>query len=537
MIKLRQYQEEGLAAIWNYFDSGGKGNPLLAWPTGTGKSIVPAIFIHEIMKIWPNQRFLMMTHVSELIKQNSEVMRLVWPNAPLGIYSAGLGHKQSQLPVVFGGIQSMIKNPSTFGWRDIGFIDEAHLVSDEDNSMYLTFIATMRLINPNFKVVGMTATPFRMGMGLLTEGKLFTDIVHDLTGLEQFNRMIEEGWLCPLVPRRTNTELDVSSVGMSKGDYIGSQLQSVVDKREITFAGLKELVSAAQNRRSWLIFASGIEHAEHIAEMLNSFGVDCAPVHSKRAKEWNDGAIKAFKDYRLRSIVNYSKLTTGFNHPGIDCIADFRPTMSVALHVQKLGRGTRPLNNKPNCLVLDYARNVPRLGPINDPIIPRKKSGEAGEIPVKICEACGIYNHLKVRYCGGKPYQTPHGCGNEFQFQIKIVPKAGNTEIIRSDQPVVEWFDVDRAIYMKRQKQDKPPYIRATYYCSNGVQTFSENVFPEHSHPYSKHLFHNWWKQRHISEPPSSTQDTLQYFAELKVPKRIRVWANKKHPDILSVEF
>jgi DNA repair protein RadD len=525
MIELRPYQAEGLAAVWDYFSSGKTGNPLLAWPTGTGKSVCPAVFITYVLKQWPNQRFLMITHIKELIEQNAEVLKYVWPEAPLGIYSAGLGYKQFQLPVVYGGIQSMIKNPALFGHRDIIFIDEAHLVNQDEASQYLTFIATMKLINPQIKVIGMTATPFRMGQGYITDEGLFTDIVHDLTSMDNFNKLITDGYMCPLIPRRTTMELDVSNVGMSKGEFIQGQLQNAVDKREITYAGLKEVVAAGQNRKSWLIFASGIEHAEHIADMLNSFNVDCAAVHSKRNSDFNTSAIRAFKNNSLRSIVNFSKLTTGFNHPDIDLIADFRPTLSIPLHVQKLGRGTRPANGKENCLVLDFGRNVPRLGPINDPIIPRKKGEKTdGEAPIKICDACGTYNHAAARLCVG--------CGNEFQFKIKITKSSSTDEIIKSDFPVIEWFNVDRAIYVKKQGKIAP-YIKASYFC--GMHLFIENVFPE-NHRYKK-PFHDWWKQRHTTEPPLTTQDALKYISELRIPKRIRVWVNKRYPDVQGVEF
>ena len=526
MIKPRDYQIESLNLLWSYFAQGNKGNPLICYPTGTGKTLIPALWIANVMKHYPNQRFLLLTHVKELIEQNAEVMKIIWNNAPLGIYSAGLKQKQACLPVVYAGIQSAARHPSLFGFRDIVFIDEAHLVSDEESSQYITFLSTLKVINPNMKIIGMTATPFRMGMGLLTEGKIFTDIVHDITKLDEFNRLIAQGYLSPLVPKRTRTELDVSNVGMAKGDFIGSQLQAAVDKNDVTRDGLKEVVECGQNKRSWLIFASGIEHAEHIAEMLNEFGIDCAPVHSKRTGEFNDQAIKAFKANKLRAIVNFSKLTTGFNHPNIDLIADFRPTMSIPLHVQKLGRGTRPAEGKSNCLVLDFSRNVPRLGPINDPVIPKKKGTKEGDIPVKICDNCGTYNHLKVRFCTE--------CGQEFQFQVKIVPKAGNTEILRSDMPVVETFDVDKVIYVKRQKLGKPPYIQATYFC--GMQGFNEFCFPEHN-GYAKHRFSNWWKQRHETDPPGTVIDALKYVNELRTPKRIRVWCNRKYPEILSAEF
>jgi DNA repair protein RadD len=526
-IKLRWYQEEAINSIYNYFMTN-TGNPCVGLPTGSGKTILPAVFIQRAMKQWPNQRFLLLTHIKELIEQGVSAIEAAWPNAPIGVYSAGLHRRDIALPIIFAGIQSAIKNPAKFGHRDLVWIDEVHMVSTDETSMYQTFLATMKLINPQVKFVGMSATLFRMGQGYIVDGGLFTDICYDMTNLEGFNKLIEQGYLCPLVPRRTHTELDVTNVGMAKGDFIGSQLQSAVDKQEITFKALKEATAYGHDRKSWLIFASGIEHSDHIASMLCNFGIDCASVHSKQKPEYNDGAIKAFRNGSLRAISNYGKLTTGFDHAGIDLIIMLRPTMSIPLWVQMLGRGTRPNKEtgKSNCMVLDFARNVPRLGPINDPVIPNKKSNTPGDIPVKICEACGTYNHTKVRYCTN--------CGNEFSFAVKIVAKAGTEEIIRSDLPVVEYFDVDHAIYVRKSKEGKAPYIMVSYF--SGLRKFSEFVFPE-SAKYGKHLFHQWWMQRHKSEPPKTTDEALKFVSELRCPKRIRVWCNKKYPEVLSCEY
>lgn len=533
MITLRPYQIEGLTNVWNYFQSGQKGNPVLAWPTGTGKSIIPAMFIMEVMKIWPTQRFLIITHVKELIKQNYDLLIELWPSAPAGIYSAGLKQKDTHLPIIFGGIQSMIKNPALFGHRDIIFIDEAHLVSGNESSQYLTFIATMKIINPHLKVIGMSATPFRMGMGYITENGLFTDIVHDVTGLDNFNKLIEDGYICPLVPKRTKTELDVSNVGVQNGEFKANELQTAVDVDQITQAALRELVEHGKDRKSWLIFASGIEHAEHIATMLDTFGIEAAAIHSKQAMEYNDKCILAFKNFEIQAIVNYGKLTTGFNHPAIDLIGMLRPTLSVPLWIQMLGRGTRPYEGKENCKVLDFARNTPRLGPINDPIIPRKKGEKGGDAPVKICEACGAYNHARVRFCCD--------CGNEFEFQTKIIKSAGTEELIKIDKPIFETFDVQYAIYSKKQKMDRAtniatglPYIRVTYY--TGIQSFNENVFPEHK-GLPRHNFKNWWRQRHTTEPPDTADEALKFISELRCPKKIVVHVNKKYPEILSCEY
>jgi len=554
MIQLRPYQTDGLDAIWNYFQSGNTGNPVLAWPTGTGKSVVPAIFIESVMRLWPTQRFLMITHVKELIQQNYNVLLKVWFNAPVGIYSAGLKQKDYAHSIVYGGIQSMIKNPMQFGFRDIIFIDEAHLISQEDSSMYLTFIAAMKLINPNLKVIGLTATPFRMGQGYITDGGLFTDIVHDLTSMDNFNKLISDGYLAPLIPLRTKTELNVNEVSVQKGEFVASSLQKAVDKQEITFQGLREVVDAGANRNAWLLFASGIEHAEHIAEMLGSFGIDCAPIHSKRPSNYNDDAINAFKSGELKSLVNYGKLTTGFDYPSIDLIGMFRPTLSVPLWIQMLGRGTRPVypagmpletveqrleairsSHKQNCLVMDFARNTPRLGPINDPQIPRKKGEGQGEVPIKICDNCGAYNHTRVQFCCQ--------CGNEFEFKIKIKAKAGTEELIRTNDkietPIIELFDVDRVSYNRHIKIDRKtktalsaPMIKVQYMC--GLRMFNEWVLMQGT-GLNLHKAHEWWRMRTKENIPATTDEALSRLSELRVPRKIEVHVNLKYPEIKRV--
>lgn len=494
----------------------------------TGKSIIPAVFIIEVMKIWPNQRFLIITHVKELIKQNYDLMLELWPSAPAGIFSAGLKQKDYALPIIFGGIQSMIKNPAIFGHRDIIFIDEAHLVNENESSQYLTFIACMKLINPNIKVIGMSATPFRMGLGYITDGKLFTHLVHDITSLDKFNKLIEDGYISPLIPKRTKTQLDISNVGISNGEYKSNELQKAVDINTITYSALNEMIQYGQDRKSWLIFASGIEHAEHIAEMINSFNIECAAVHSKQQSQYNDNAIEAFKSNELKVIVNYGKLTTGFNHPAIDLIGMLRPTLSIPLHVQMLGRGTRPSLGKNNCLVLDFGRNTARLGPINDPIIPRKKGEGTGEAPIKICEDCGTYNHTRVTICSN--------CGSEFKFKIKIVKTSSTEELIKNDKPIIEIYEIERAIYAEKRAINGLPYIKTTYYTYGGLQSFVENVFPEHK-GLARQKFKMWWGQRHKSEPPVTARDALKLISELRVPRKITVHVNLKYPEILSAEY
>jgi DNA repair protein RadD len=528
MITPRWYQEESINAIYNYFMQGGKGNPIVALPTASGKSIIPAVFIERTLKQWSSQRFLVMVHSSKLVRQNADKLIEVWPEAPFGIYSAELKRRDTQDAIIFGTIQSMIKVAENFGHRDLIFVDENHLVSQDENSQYLRFFAIMRRINPNVRIIGLTATKFRMGQGLLTDDGLFTDIVYDMTTMEGFNRLLSEGHLCPLIPKRTKTELDVSNVGIQKGEFIASQLEHEVDKAEVTWAALQEAVYYGKQRNSWMIFASGISHSNHIAEMLNKLGIECASVHSKQDSKYNDSALAAHKNGELKSIVSFSKLTTGLDHPMIDFMIDLQPTLSVVRHIQKYGRPMRTHPSKINSLCLDFARNIPRLGPVNSPIIPRKKGDKGGDVPIKICECCGVYAHISARVC--------ENCGNLFTFEVKFKGSAGTDELIKTDEttPIIESFDVNYVIYKKHEKADKPPSIKATYF--SGTTAFSEYVLLEHG-GMAKHRAHEWWRQRSISEPPKTVDEALGHTSDLRKPRRVRVHTNKRYPEILGVEF
>lgn len=552
----RWYQEEAVDALFAYFDTHGgtapdgtpiQANPLLLLPTGTGKSFVIGKFLERAFRVFPQTRVIMSTHVKELIAQNAKQLQRIWPTAPLGIYSAGLKQKDFIQPIVFGGVKSMVgkldeDGKTIFGHRDLLIIDEAHLVGPSADSSYGQLILELLAVNPYLKIIGLSATGYRLGMGLLTNGPIYTDIAYDLCNIQGFSRLIAEGFLAPIFPKKTNVELDVSNVGMSStGDFNEAALQAAVDDADITYKALCEAVQFGQHRRSWLTFASGIEHAQHIAEMLRgTFGIDAAEVHSKMASGERDRRLAAFKRGELRCLVNKDILTTGFDHPPIDLILMLRPTMSTGLWVQMLGRGTRPYDPavtgyiegfptaKANCTVLDYAGNTRRLGPINDPVIPKPKGkGKAGDAPVKICDACGAYNHTSARYC--------IVCNEEFVFKPNIVATAGTEELLRSDLPVVEYFDVQRVVYSDHTSKKGNKSIRVSYYCA-GLRTFYEHISVE-GEGFARKRGRDWFRQRAPVEPPETNAEILANSQYLRTPRRIRVWLNKKYPEVLGAEF
>lgn len=557
VIRDRDYQIEAVESIWNYFKFNG-GNPVIAMPTGTGKSIVIARFLQGVYRYYPSQKIMILTHVKELIQQNYEKLMSVWNFAPAGIYSAGLNQRTHNRPITFAGIASVAKKASLFGHIDLVMIDEAHLVSPTEATMYQTFIGSLRAINPNLKVIGLTATPWRLGHGHITdpvtkEGhepipSLFSDVCFDITGVDAFNRLIAEGYLIPLIPRKTKTQLDVAGVHMRGGEFIESELQDAVDRDETTRAALNEAIELGHNRNKWLIFASGTDHADHVADMLNYLGVPTGCVHSKR--EGRDQTIKDFKAGKLRALVNNNVLTTGFDEPGIDMIVVLRPTASTVLWVQMLGRGTRPLfvpgfdldtiegrlasiaaSSKQNCLVLDYAGNTKRLGPINDPVIPKKKGERPGEAPVKECPICGNYVHASARICPGIRLDTGLQCGHEFPLTNKLKDQAGTEALIIGDIPKVEVFAVDHVTIKKHTKADRPPMVMLTYYCGN--RSFNEFVCVEHKdYAYRKAV--QWWRERSKDPVPKSTDELMLVIKHLKMATHLRIWMKKPYPEILA---
>lgn len=530
-ISYRWYQTEAITSIWNYFNNGGKGNPLIALPTGTGKTLVIGGFIYSVLTNYANQKIVVLTHVKELVEQNYKKLIEIWPSAPVGINNSAIGQRDTQSPCIIGSIQSVAKNAHEFGKVDLIIVDECHRINYKDNSQYKQFIDQCQKTNPFVKVIGLSATIYRQGIGYITNDELFTDVIYNGTTTKYFKRFIDEGFLSPLHIPKTDFIYDTSQVKLVAGEYNLKQLQETVNVSDKLFTAIKENVERGQNYRSWLIFASGIEHAENIARILNECGIKAAALHNKTKKKDRDAIINAHRNGELRALVNKDILTTGYDNPQIDLIGMYRPTRSTSLWVQMLGRGTRvsPDTGKTHCLVLDFAGNTPRLGPIDDPVIPRPRGAkEAGDAPVKVCGECGMYNHAAAREC--------YFCGVQFPIREKIEAKAGKQTVmsfIQSEPPKVELFNVDQIYYYKHTKK-YPPSMRVSYRC--GMTFFQEWVAVESSR--GRGLAKKWWSERTTVDLPETVDEALELTEYLDKPKLLRVWINKKpYPEILKAEF
>jgi DNA repair protein RadD len=403
---LRDYQQRAIDQLYEWFRRGNEGNPCLVLPTGSGKSHIVAALCKDALQNWPETRVLMLTHVKELIEQNAEKMRLHWPGAPMGIYSASIGRRQLGEPITFAGIQSIRSKAELIGHVDLCIIDECHLVGHKDEGGYRTLLSDLKQINPDMRVIGLTATPWRLGHGLITdEPAIFSDLIEPVS----IDELVRRKFLAPLRSKVTDSRLDVSGVKKRGGEYIESELQAAVNTDPQNRAIVSEVIQRAGDRKAWLFFCAGVQHAQDVRDVLQGFGIVAECVTGDTPKAERERILTLYKAGKIRALTNANVLTTGFDYPDIDLVAMLRPTMSPSLYVQMAGRGMRPKSHTDHCLVLDFAGVVSTHGPITA-VQPPKKSGSGnGEAPVKVCETCHELCPISARRCPacGTPFPEP----------------------------------------------------------------------------------------------------------------------------------
>lgn len=523
MVELRPYQNEAVQAIYTYFATK-QGNPLIVLPTGAGKSLTLAAFIKGAIEAYPTTRIIVLTHVKELIEQDAQAIIRYWPDAPIGIWSAGVGQKTKE-QITVAGIQSIHGLPAKFAGTDLVIIDEAHLVSKKADTMYGRFLAGLRKHNPALKVIGLTATHYRMDSGLLTEGdeRIFTDVAYE-AGVGD---LIKQGYLCPLVAKNGATKADLSTVHTRGGEFVANELQAAMDKSDLIQGALDEVAKYAHDRQHILGFCAGVEHAAHCAEAARHRGWTADYVSGDMGATERDHKIESFKSGRLRFLFNAMLLTTGFDYPSIDCIVMLRPTKSTGLYVQIMGRGLRKDGKKENTLVLDFAGNVERHGPIDQ--IKVKRKGPKGEsvsvAPVKECPSCHELLATGVRICPA--------CGHEFPQGEAHGTEAADAVIVAAlEKPRV--YTVDRVEYQKHEKAGKAPSLKVTYW--SGISTFDEWVPVADERSFiKKHAVQWFWARGCMC--PDTVDEALLMVDRIPAPDTITVKRDGKYWRVVSADM
>ncbi len=525
----RLYQTACAEALFEDIQTNKECHPIAALPTGSGKTMVLCEFIDLFMTHKPLGRVLILSHVKEILQQNYNALEAHFDGFEIGLYSSGLDSKTIKR-ITVAGIQSVFRSPNKFKDVDVVIIDECHLVDTREQGMYRKFLGAL---DANY--VGLTATPFRTGHGYVHIGSeaLFNKLSFSMCDIDGFKYLIDQGYLCPLVAKRTNMKLNTDGLGMRMNEYVTEEMSKKFDRHSITNKAVKEIIEFGESYKKWLVFAIDITHAEHIAEELRSHGITTACVHSKMEDD-RDEILLDSRRGKYKCIVNVDILTTGYDDPEIDLIAMLRPTQSPILHIQSLGRGMRISPGKDHCLVLDFAGNVMRLGPINDVEVKQKGDPKGdGVAKMKSCPKCQGYLHLAAKVC--------EWCGYEYPVVEKIMPTASTAEIIRTvKDPVVKvnWFDVSQVFYKLHRKEGKPDMMRVSYSTTNN-KMFHEFICYEHQ-GWVGHKAQSWVKFRSKTNKLPFTTSALVSFAlnkNLREPKSILVNESGQYPEIKNVRF
>lgn len=513
MLELREYQRAAIDALYAYWGDGG-GNGLLVLPTGSGKALVIAKLIEELLQQYPDMRIVNLTHSKTLVQQNFMEFIGLSPFAPAGIFSAGLGRKDRSAQVLFAGIQSIANKAHEIGTVDLILVDEAHAISRNADTQYGKFFKAVGEVNPDSRVAGLTATPYRLDSGRLDEGEdsLFDDVVYEI-GIRD---LIDAGYLSPLISKPGDVMIDMTGVSKRGGEYTPSEAERAADKEEITRAAVSQAIRMGQDRKAWLFFCSGQDHAEHVRDELMSQGVPAASLTSRTLGQ--DKIIADFKAGKLRALASANMLTTGFNVPHVDLISMLRATASTGLYVQICGRGTRLAGGKENCLVLDHAGNVARHGPV-DMVNPKTPGKGGGEAPIRMCPECDEICHAAARVCSC--------CGFEFppSEDVKITARPSDAPILSTDEPV--WREVTGRTFRRHEKVGGLPSVRVDY--SLGLELQKEWLCPQHT-GFPKQRADRFWHAHGGLRPfPATVEQFLERAGELRITTGIRLKKNGKY--------
>jgi DNA repair protein RadD len=401
-MKLRPYQSQAHDAAIDWIKK--CTSPcVLELPTGSGKSLIVAAIANTLHKVSGGKHILCLVPSKELLEQNAEKYRDTGNQCSL--FSASVGETCLKHPVVFGTPVSVKNKIHRFGAKFCAVVlDEAHRITPTVKSI----IESLVQHNPNLRVIGLSATPYRLGDGYIyrmdEHGNAHGE---DKAKKPYFNARVFTVYARDLIQQGYLTQPIIGGINSGHYDTLDMELNSMgkfasvdIDRAfhgqgRLTSSIVGDIVSQAVNRQGVMIFAATVQHAHEVLESLPP-GLSCI-VTGKTPKKEREQILQKFKSRQLKYLVNVSVLTTGFDAPHVDLIAILRATESVSLLQQIIGRGLRIDDNKDDCLILDYAENIDRHCPDGDifnPEIEASTDYVAGEAIKAQCPECKAHNEF-----------------------------------------------------------------------------------------------------------------------------------------------
>jgi superfamily II DNA or RNA helicase len=379
---------------------------------------------------------------------------------------------------------------------------------------YHGMIGGLLKANPRLRVLGVTATDFRMGHGYIygTECRpgfrnLFPSLDYSIT----MNRLIADGFLSGWrAMQPVSIEKDLAGIGTNfAGDYeTGARSEEM--SREIHVRTAVEVYGKyGEGRRNVLVFAVDIAHAEKLAEAFRAAGHAAESVHSGMPLANRGAAIEDFGDGKIQFLMNVGILTEGWDCPKVDLIMMCRPTKSPGLFVQMFGRGTRLYEGKKDLLVLDLAGNLLRHGDPSEPDVIVGKAGNDREPPLKVCPGCHLIVPLSTRIC--------EACGHEFSFGDQREEAGEAPEMAEYDKAAArrrKLYGLELTEYYSRANNRM---LRLALYTDLKADVSYYLNFSETAHRYVVKKSRHAWRffAGFDSEPPGSIEEALERREEI----------------------
>lgn len=526
MLTPRPYQREAIAACESFLASR-EDNPAIVLPTGAGKSLVMALMLHKWIEACPPFRAMVLAHRKELVSQNAAELEALDPTLSVGVFSAALRRRETMRSITFAGIDSVANKAHVFGHQDVLLIDEAHRIPARGEGKYRKFIADCKAINPRLRVIGLTATPYRMGIGSICHED---HILNEVCYSANLGDLIRDGYLSDIRTIRGEADIDLQGVKKTGGEFNLKDLATRVDRADVIGQAVKHLVQSVRRteRKSVILFCIDVEHCKHVSEELRKYGIEAPYILGSTPNKQRDKLVEDFKAGRYQYLVSVNVFFEGFNAKRVDCVAMLRPTQSKGLWVQAVGRGLRLYPDKDYCLVLDYGDNINRHGPID-------LDGD-GEVKLATCEGCLNEFSRAVKCCPSCGWEIPpvqremFEQAEERERQLHEA-RAAEGELLNQ----ARWLKVDGAVCRLHRKAGKPDSLRIEYQC--GLTVVKEWICIDHE-AYASAKARDWLRKRGMQA--ESVAEFFERYSSKDVTnatKRILCKYDGKHLSVVDYEL
>lgn len=544
MIDAREYQARALDKI--YSDLQVKQNVLLSGMMGCGKTFMAVRLIQRLYDEVPDMPFLVLMHKKELAEQFFKSFQKFTrvPFTDVGLCCAGLGEKAINRRVTIATIQTFANLMEKYSGAGLIIVDEAHRIDINSDTQYKRVFDYLRLQRPNCRILGITATPARLGHGYIYGTKckpgninLFDELSHKIT----YNELKDDGFLVPLkgvVANNNSLEDDLAGVS-TNGDYVLDQLGEIMSREIHLHTAVDAIDKYCAGYQRVCVFCCTIDHAEKLHALL---GDRSTIVHSQLDSFQRSANMKLWENGQKPIMTSVNILTEGFDMPVLDCLVFARPTLSSSLFLQAVGRALRPHPGKDHGFLVDLTDNTARFGTDLDNIkVTVPKAVEAAEKKEqamwKICPNCEVEVHVALRECSECGFEWP-----ETECVVaEALPKMKDVEFESSViiEAPPEWFDVDDwepSIHTSKKNNKELGrinyFFNETDYKQSRVSMFL--CFPDQYSGYAVTMARKKWPQVSDEEFPESVEDFQT--KRLYIPTRVLVDTNGRYPDLKEVE-